>query len=529
MIQLSISQLEASRLDVQLALDAARSRTDRNRLGQFATPPILARQLLEATQVYLPPTKGISFLDPALGTGAFYSAALTSLDPARVRRATGFEIDASFHEAAMSLWGGLGLQVRNEDFLLADPPTDGRRFDVLVCNPPYVRHHHIGAGLKQDYRARALAHSGVQLSGLAGLYTYFMVAAQRWLTPSGIAAWLVPSEFMDVNYGSSVKEYLASHYTILRVHRFAPDDVQFADALVSSVVLWLKNDSPLPSHEVHLTTGGALTSPARSNTRPQKHFTRTARWTQLFSAPAEEPTATLTVGDLFVIKRGIATGANDFFLLSPERVQALQLPLAALTPILPPPRHLHGDEVLADERGHPLLAAAGFLLNVRAPIKDLSRQAPSVVKYLLEGESTFAARYLCRSRRPWYAQEVRPPAPLLCTYMGRSTESGRLPFRFIRNHSSATATNVYLLLYPKPPLELALREDPTLLDRLWKGLQTLTLADFARQSRVYGGGLHKLEPRELASLDISCLSSLTALPHVLHDAKQADLFILAGA
>lgn len=529
LIQPSISQLEASRIDVQRRLDATRSRAARNRLGQFATPPILAEQLLEATKRYLPSTEDVSFLDPALGTGAFYSAALASFGAGRLRCATGFEIDRSFHEAAVALWRCHGLEVRNEDFLLADPPTDGRRFQVLVCNPPYVRHHHVGAALKQHYRARASAHSRVRLSGLAGLYTYFMVAAGRWLAPGGVAAWLVPSEFMDVNYGSAVKEYLADRYTILRIHRFAPDDVQFADALVSSVVVWLKNVPRHSTHEVHLTTGGTLTSPAQANTRSQEHFTRTARWTQLFSAPTERPVAVLTLGDLFIIKRGLATGANNFFLLSSDRVHALQLPPAALTPVLPPPRYLDSDEVFADERGHPVLAAPRFLLDVRAPIGELSSEAPCVAKYLRDGESTFAGRYLCRSRTPWYAQEVRPPAPLLCSYMGRLTASGRLPFRFIRNHSCATATNVYLLLYPKPSLQHAVRDDPALLERVWNGLRTLTLSEFTRQSRVYGGGLHKLEPRELAALDIGRVASLMALPQVLHDAKQENLFILAGA
>lgn len=529
MIQPSLSQLEASRIDVQRTLDGARTRAARNKLGQFATPPILAAQLIDATGSYIPRTREISFLDPAVGTGAFYSAALASLGRARLRCATGFEIDESFHEAAVALWDRHGLEVRHEDFLLADLPTDDRRFDVLVCNPPYVRHHHVGAELKQDYRARALAHSGVRLSGLAGLYTYFMVAAERWLVPGGVAAWLVPSEFMDVNYGSSVKEYLADHYTILRIHRFAPDDVQFADALVSSVVLWLKNSPAHLSHEVHLTTGGTLSSPTQSSGCFQKHFTRVARWTRLFSAGAKQPASTLTLGDLFTIKRGLATGANSFFLLSPDRVQALRLPPEALTPILPPPRYLDGEEVLADEHGHPVVSAPGFLLDVRAPIENLARESPTVAKYLLDGESEFAARYLCQSRSPWYAQEVRPPAPILCTYMGRSTEGGRLPFRFIRNHSCATATNVYLLLYPRRTLLLALREDPALLDRLWNGLRTLTLSDFATQSRVYGGGLHKLEPRELAALDISHIPSLKALPPVLHDAKQEELFASAGA
>jgi len=507
--QPSVLQREASRLAVQQTLDAARSRTERGRLGQFATPPILARQLLEATQAYVP-AGAVSLLDPAFGTGAFYSAALATLGPRRLLRAAGFEIDTSFHAAAVSLWGDLGLKVRNEDFLLADPPPDDERFDLVVCNPPYVRHHHVPPARKHDYRALALNRCGVQLSGLAGLYTYFMISAKGWLAPGGVAAWLVPSEFMDVNYGSSVKEYLANHYTMLRMHRFAPEDVQFADALVSSVVVWLSNQAPPHCHEVQLTTGGMLTRPARSSARPLKDITRSPRWTQLFSATPRVRPATHRLGELFVIKRGLATGANEFFLLSQERVRALRFPTAALTPVLPPPRGLDGDEVLANEHGHPVLAGARFLLNVREPIETLSRKVPPVAKYLRDGEARFAGRYLCRSRRPWYAQEIRPPAPLLCTYMGRSA-GGKLPFRFIRNHSTATATNVYLLLYPKPALRFALRHDPTLLDRVWEGLRRLRLVDFATQSRVYGGGLQKLEPRELAALDISRLRSLIPL------------------
>ena len=64
---------------------------------------------------------------------------------------------------------------------------------------------------------------------------------------------------------------------------------------------------------------------------------------------------------------------------------------------------------------------------------------------------------------PWYRQEDRPPAPLLCTYMGRAGANGRSPFRFVLNHSQAVAPNVYLVMYPRPLLSDAAARDPDLL------------------------------------------------------------------
>jgi hypothetical protein len=68
-----------------------------------------------------------------------------------------------------------------------------------------------------------------------------------------------------------------------------------------------------------------------------------------------------------------------------------------------------------------------------------------------------------------YAQEKRPCSPLLCTYMGRQDTGRGRPFRFIRNHSRATATNVYLMLYPKPALDKVFLDQPELVKEVWQG------------------------------------------------------------
>ncbi len=93
------------------------------------------------------------------------------------------------------------------------------------------------------------------------------------------------------------------------------------------------------------------------------------------------PTPTLShrpiLSDFFHIKRGIATGANNFFILSQEEVMKYQLPKDVLTPILPNPRFLTSDEVLADLHGYPVLEEHFFLLTCDLAEEDIKIKHPS--------------------------------------------------------------------------------------------------------------------------------------------------------
>jgi hypothetical protein len=112
--------------------------------------------------------------------------------------------------------------------------------------------------------------------------------------------------------------------------------------------------------------------------------------------------------------------------------------------------------------------------------------------------------------------EKRPSSPFLCTYMGRRDSGKGQPFRFILNHSKATATNVYLMLYPLPTLAQALLDQPELHQQMWQALNQISDQALMGEGRVYGGlqvyggGLHKLEPRELGNVQVERIEEILA-------------------
>ena len=90
---MNMKTIERSRIEEQIHLDGQKDVAERNRLGQFATPPELAlqigRYLRELWEVR---SDSVHFIDPAIGTGALYSALRDSFKPARIAKAAGIEV-----------------------------------------------------------------------------------------------------------------------------------------------------------------------------------------------------------------------------------------------------------------------------------------------------------------------------------------------------------------------------------------------------------------------------------------------------
>lgn len=498
-----MNEREIIRKQKQDALDAQKTQKDRNMKGQFSTPYSLALDIMQYMRS-LHDTDEVSFIEPSIGMGVFYSAFTDAF--AGGGRALGFEIDPHYFTPANEFWQGTKLEMRCSDFLAQKPDE---HFDMLVANPPYVRHHHIDNETKVKLQNKVQRQTGIKISGLAGLYCYFMMLSSAWLKNGGLSCWLVPSEFMDVNYGEAVKRYLIQNVQLLHIHRFKADDLQFADALVSSCIVVFRNSKPTVDQEVKFSLGGSINKPEMIRNIGMSQLKVKGKWTNLFSEDVltSEPQATL--GDFFTVKRGIATGDNDFFILDKDTITHYEIPQEFLRPILPSPRYIKGDRINSDN-GLPAVERQQFLFTCNLPESVLKEHYPKVWEYVQQGyERGVQKGYICSRRSPWYSCEEREPAAIVVPYMGRSETSNRL-FRFILNDSKAITTNVYLLLYPKPQYARCMK-DKTVLTEVWHELNTIPIETLSRNGRFYGGGLRKMEPNELMRTPAGSIASLLSL------------------
>ena len=494
--------IEERRQQEQMRLDSLKTAAERNKWGQFATPAALALSLAQYAHALMGKVP-VRFLDPAVGTGSFFSAASHAFGLKRITAATGVELDPLFAQTAAALWESQGLHVVEGDFTKQRPSAPP--FNLVLTNPPYVRHHHLPAADKDRLKGRLMRSLHLDISGLAGLYCYFLLLCHDWMEAQGLGIWLIPSEFMDVNYGVTLRRYLTEHVTLLHIHRFCPTDVQFTDALVSSAVVVFRKAPPPTGHTARFSFAGPIEQPQTEAQVPVETLRRSGKWTQFPATTTVRDTGELKLGDIFAIKRGLATGSNNFFILTDEDIEHWHIPRQFMKPILPGPRHVLEDIVDALPNGVPNVSPRLYLLDCNEPEERIKATWPRFYEYLQTGKAqNIHEAYLASHRAPWYSQEQRPPAPFLCTYMGR-VRNGRHPFRFIWNRSQATAHNVYLMLYPTGPLRAALRAHPELHILVFEALQRITPAQLLSEGRVYGGGLHKVEPKELAQISARAL------------------------
>lgn len=474
-------------------------RRERKSLGAFYSPQSLVTPMVE----WAISGAGQSVLDPSCGDGIFLEAAARRL---RELGASAGQAASLLHAVDLNpeaarvtrdrLTAGLGLPFENvrvaSFFSLTPPgilfgPSEG--VDVVVGNPPYIRYQEFAGGARIEALERA-AQAGVQLTRLASSWAHFVVHAVAFLKPGGSLALILPAELIHTTYAAPLRDHLQRSFEEIYVVSFRQP---VFPGVQEEVVLLLgagKDQGPGKLGLAEIETCADLVDLPAVLARAEVFVPGEApeKWIPGYAA---HPGAVLLdhlqyrglfgpLGDVGKANIGFVSGANEYFVLTPEEAGRWRLPEASLQPALIRARHIPGLHITAADVARVRLQGERCLLWLPEERLSLAERA-----YIKRGENLgYAARYKCRVRSPWFRVPgvVTPDAFL--TYM--SDVVPRLCLNRARVVSSNTLLNIRLPRVP-PVLRKAF---------VTAFYNSATLLSCERIGRSYGGGVLKLEPRE---------------------------------
>ncbi len=458
----------------------------RRRLGQTFTPPEIVRSMVRWAAGRGAPSRVV---DPGTGSGRYLLAAGREFPGTSL---FGVDVDPVATIIARGNLAAAGLAsravVRQVDYrLLGAGRPDGRT--LFVGNPPYVRHHQIQPEWKR-WLLETAARLGLRASGLSGLHVHFFLATALHGRPADYGAFVTSSEWLDVNYGSLVRELLLGGLGGERISVLDEAAAPFADATVTGAITCFTIGTRSPALALRRVRRVADLG-ALGGGRPlaRAALAGAPRWGPLTRASPRLPRDQVELGELCRVHRGAVTGANRVWIVRPDQTD---LPTGVLFPSVTKARELF-------TAGDVLMDAAGLALVVDLPA-DLEALAPDerrAVRHFLRAAKHAGAAdcYTARARRPWWSIGLRPAAPLLASYMARR------PPAFVHNRAAARHINIAHGIYPREPLpERALQ-------RLVSHLRATVTAG---QGRTYAGGLAKFEPREMERLPVPAPERLIA-------------------
>ncbi|TPW14824.1 MAG: hypothetical protein FD127_1169, partial [Acidimicrobiaceae bacterium] len=146
-------------------------RIRRKQLGAWYTPPALVDHIVSIVGASLPPDGPITVLDPACGDGGFLAGA-RRLFGTRAQL-VGIDVDPTAVSAARASLPG--AEIVHADALTC--AWDGRRFDVIIGNPPFL-----------NQMARATTRGGRSRFGggpYADVAAEFLALAMALVRPGG--------------------------------------------------------------------------------------------------------------------------------------------------------------------------------------------------------------------------------------------------------------------------------------------------------------------------------------------------------
>lgn len=457
--------------------------------GSYYTPQKTVRFIYE----YLHQQKKCikSVLEPCAGDGRFIEMfAKTGL----VDSIVGVELYSEKVRAIEKNISSSKVTAITSDFLKFASACNSR-FELIVGNPPYINIKNMDKEFLDSSRSLCknlkLPESLMQNSWVA-----FVLASTQLLADNGTIFFVLPTEFLQVQYAEKLRGYLEKAFNTIHILSFS--ERMFPEIEQEACLVYLTNepqglpyisyrqysklDSPIPVFESRI-----------ERNKPLK------KWSNAILSDGEIDLLNRISGQYITIAKlsesspGIVTGANNKFILTENEVVQYKCG-HYVKPII-------SKGVMAKNRfevNHDLicqLASEGK----KVYLLDLTRVRPEELPpdlqgYLSEVASTkrngieIQNSYKCSKRKPWYGVPI--------------VKSGHVIFFKRYDTCPRISTNPAGIYTTDIAYNLRLHEgiDPESL--VFCFYNSLTLAQCEFVGRYYAGGVSELTPNEFRAISI---------------------------
>ena len=471
----------------------------RKKYAQFFTPQPVADLMADWL---LGNKKCKTVLEPAFGLGIFSRTLLKKKSNLTIK---GFDIDEIILSKAKTYFDNISnISLDLKDYMFSDW---NNKYDGIICNPPYFKFH--------DYDNKQILEEvesklKFKFNGFTNLYTLFLLKSIFQLNKDGRAAYIIPSEFLNSDYGKLIKEYLLKTKTLRHLFVIDFKENVFEDAMTTASILLLANDNN--NAEINITTIDSksdlqlLEKYIESYPKGRGEFIYASetidpsiKWRKYYQLQNSIHYKNLVPFSTFAkVVRGIATGANEYFTFKPSKAKEYSIPKENLLPCICKAKDVKTN-YFTNEDFKKLIEndELAYLFNGH------NSKSQEVDDYILKGEAEkINEKFLTKSRKPWYAIENRPPAPIWVSVFNRNGA------KFIRNEAKISNLTTFHCVYPTN----ADLFSEVSIDLLFAYLLTDVAKEiFNDNRREYGNGLNKFEPNDLNKsqmLDLTVLSEL---------------------
>jgi adenine-specific DNA-methyltransferase len=476
---------QASSVSIETDYSKTVSLEHREKFAQFFTPCSAAELMIK----WLLGNENLqNVLEPAFGLGIFSRTLLKKKNDVQIK---GFEIDNIIFERAKREFSSTEqLNLLLKDYMFNDWQN---KYDGIVCNPPYFKFH--------DYDNKNILKEienklQCKLSGFTNLYTLFLLKSIHQLKPNGRCAYIIPSEFLNSDYGKLVKTHLLKTRSLRHIIVVYFEENVFDEALTTASIILCANDNKTDKVQfTNIQSVNALNIiedliddypklSENSKTYSFSDIDPEIKWKTYYQAQNGHKFKNLVPFSNYAkVVRGIATGANDYFTFNLSKARKYNIDERYLLPCVCHSTDVHGNFFTkSDFKNLKNRDKNVFLINA------INSDNENVTNYLQKGEQEqIHKKYLTASRNPWYLLENRPPAPIWVSVFNRTG------LRFIRNEANISNLTTFHCIYPQTNLFSEIS-----IELLFAYLLTDTARQiFEDNSREYGNGLQKFEPNDL--------------------------------